>query len=121
MNYDFSIGKVSKPIVMITKYCFKFNKEAIELLDAPKFIAIGLDRDAKKLAFKAVDKKCGNEPAYPFASDFSKTRAVTVSATAVRRAVIELMDEKPEAKGVCFVLETEQDTKYGVIYFAKNK
>jgi len=115
MNFDFSIGKINRPKVSITNYSIKFNKEAIELLGSPKHISIGLDKELKKLAFKASDEINYNEPVYNFALNSSRQNGLTISAKTIRNEVINLMIEKPKTKGIYFLLELDNDTKLGII------
>ncbi|MCL2862468.1 MAG: hypothetical protein FWE22_08675, partial [Firmicutes bacterium] len=94
MNFDFNIGNTKRPSVRIKQRCFSFNKSAIELLGYPKFIAIGLDKENKKIAFKPLAEKTLFEPCYPFAHN-NITSFVSVSASTIRKLAIELMHEKP--------------------------
>ena len=115
MSYDFNIGKTNKPIVKITKRSFTFNKEAIELLGAPRYIAIGLDKSKKLLAFRKAEAKSFTEPVYPFATDFGKHKWVLVTATEVRTEAIKLLPSIPVSGGISFVLELDNNTRYGII------
>ncbi|MCL2861572.1 MAG: hypothetical protein FWE22_04080 [Firmicutes bacterium] len=118
MNFDFNIGNTKRPSVRITQRCFSFNKNAIELLGYPKYIAIGLDKENKKIAFKPLAEKTLFEPCYKFAI-FESITYVSISASEIRKLAIELMSEKPQKIGVSFALELDEETKFGVIKLIK--
>jgi len=114
MNFDFKIGKINRPIVKLTKTNLTFNKRAVELLNVPEYIAIGIDRAEKKLAFKATKKDETREPVYPFAIN-GRNDGVLVSATKIRNEMVKLLQEKIENGGIAFVLEIDEETKFGII------
>ena len=113
MKFDFNIGKVNRPIMSISKHCFTFNKEAIELIGSPPYISIGIDKESKKLAVRAMYDKSFDEPVYPFAKAGKQT-SITLSATEVRNEAINLMSEKPHT-GVSFLFSLDEATKFGIV------
>jgi len=115
MKFDFTVGKINRPIMSISKHCFTFNKEAIELLGSPTHISIGIDRNSKKLAVKATTAKNFDEPVYPFAKYDQKQQSVTLSATDIRNEAIRLMPEAPKEKGISFAFELDDTTSFGII------
>ncbi|MCL2555881.1 MAG: hypothetical protein FWE03_02525 [Firmicutes bacterium] len=119
MSYNFSIGKIKRPTVSISNHHIKFNKEAIELLGSPKYISIGLDIEAKKLAFKASEKNY-NEAVYDFAMNSSRKESIVISAKAIREEAIKLMSQKPQTSGVYFLLELDEDAGFWVIDLSRS-
>jgi len=120
MSFNFSIGKINRPTVSITKQAIRFNTEAIELLGSPKYISIGLDIKAKKLAFKVASEKNYSEPVYDFVTNSNRQNIIVISAKAIRDEAIQLMNEKPQTNGVYFLLEIDNDTKFGIIDLSKS-
>jgi len=114
MNFNFTIGKLNRPMVKLTKTHLSFNKRAVELLNAPEYISIGIDKIEKKLAFKVATKDETSEPIYPFATN-SKNDGVLVSATEIRNEIVKLLQEEIKNGGIAFVLEIDEKTKYGII------
>ncbi|MCL2555944.1 MAG: hypothetical protein FWE03_02855 [Firmicutes bacterium] len=120
MNFNFSIGKIKRPTVSISKYGIKFNKEAIELLGSPKYISIGLDVKAKKLAFKASEEKNYKESIYDFVTSVNRQSGLIISAKEIREEAIKLMSEKSQGKGVYFLLELDEDVGFRVIDLSRS-
>jgi len=99
----------------ISKHCFTFNKEAIELLGSPPYISIGIDKESKKIAVKAMNDKSFDQPVYPFAKTHGKQSAITLSATEVRSEAIKLMSEQPQTAGVSFLFNLDKATSFGIV------
>lgn len=114
MGFDFNIGKRGSATVCLSERGFTFNGEAISQLGTPEYIAMGVDKENKKLAIKAVDKS-STEPKYTFANSERRKKCAFVTATNVRAAVLELVTDKPKKGGITYSLEFDKNTKLAII------
>ena len=119
-GFNFNIGKKGKATMTWTQRGFTFNKDAIDLLGSPAYIAIGLDEKTKRLAIKATDEN-GAEPKFVFASEGRREKFAFVTATNIREAVTELLGEEPEKGGISYTLEVDKNAKFGIVDLTKGK
>lgn len=114
MGFNFNIGRKGKATMTWTQRGLTFNKDAIELLGSPAFIAIGLDEKAKRLAILAADKNSA-QPKYTFAGAGRRETFAFVTATNIREAMAELFGEQPEKGGTSYILELDRSEKFGIV------
>jgi len=83
-----------------------FNKAAVELLGKPEYIAIGLDKENKRLAIVGVDENY-IEAKYPFANTDAKQKRVVITATLLRRKIRDANCKEPERGGTHYAITLE--------------
>jgi len=118
VNFRFDIEKKGKPTMTWTQRGFTFNKDAIELLGSPAYIAFGLDRKNKRLAIKEADDSLKDRK-YAFANSERREKWAFVSATNIREALSELLNERPEKGGISFAVQFDKIKKFGIIDLTK--
>ena len=116
-KFNFDIGTTGKAIVTVTAKGFAFSRDALEMLGYPKYTAIGIDEEAKKIAFRPTETKSYTEPAYEFwAASYKRKYISLVSAPEVLDKVQRLIPAIIDTK---HVLESDSGTGYYIIDLTK--
>lgn len=117
-NYDFTIGKINVPVVVLTAIGLFFNRECISALGCPEYVSIGLDRQNLKLAVKASGST-NPFPHYSFVTEEKKKKRVCLTVSKIRAEIIKLTGMKPNRKGIRFFAGYDENAEMLIVDLSK--
>lgn len=114
-TFDFNIAGYTSPFVTLTANGLSFNHSFIANLGFPSRICIGIDREGKRVAFRAAPEGACSVPTYPFVTDEKKKKRVTVTASILRKEISKLLTADSGRKGLKFMAVMDPNEKQLVI------
>lgn len=101
-KFDFTIGKNS-PYVTWRASGLSFNGKCLQLLEYPKFVCIGVDRENRRLAVRASGNgRGGNASEYTFVTDERKRTSAMICSASLRRELKVILNARPPRCGLRF-------------------
>ncbi len=107
-SFDFNIASYESPFVTLTTNGLSFNHSFIANLGYPTHICIGIDRENKKVAFRAAPEGECSVPTYRFVTDEKKRKRVTITATILRKELSRLLNASSHRKGLKFMASVDK-------------
>ena len=95
-SFDFNIASYESPFVTLTTNGLSFNH------------SFGIDRENKKVAFRAAPEGECSVPTYRFVTDEKKRKRVTITATILRKELSRLLNASSHRKGLKFMASVDK-------------